>query len=608
MAAEVTTSHASLAEMAATHVQAWWRRVDRELKWVAVAISVFLVVTIWWLTQDGRVQDWDNALHTVNAFNVHDQLAIHNWLWPFKIWVGGGYPFFAYLIGALGVAIGGYHEASTIMASNLVFMPLLAISCYGVGKLAYGTPRAGLLAAIFALGTPMIVSEFHEYLLDPQQAAMVAATVWGLLACQRFERLGVAAAAGLAAGLAMLIKQTSLLFLLGVIAVMVIRGGGWRTRRSFVGAALFAGVFAAIALPWYIYHYQDLNALYHLNQSQTIAPGLPPRWSLSAFVWYFWDAVNIQLLLPLAMFTAIGVALVLIRLYRTRWRWNDTLFPELLAGALVSYLGCIYIVHKDPRYSLPALVYMAVFGGGWVAVAGPRVRRWGVVALIIFAVVNLVQISTGDGPNVRIPILPNAYTGAEELHRREVTLFTNVGWLRSSPGTDGDLPSLMSGLKKAGITNVIFDQGTSDAEDFNTLGLEVLALGADLYQNPVYNPGALSPHEAYLIRHVQQPGEPRPCRMMDDGTGVYAVVGDTAVKPWDHLQFICPGRAPLYYGDGAPGGRPTPVPVATAATATTVTTTASVATTPATPAGKRSAVLGHAKTTLAPTKGATAKK
>ena len=57
-----------------------------------------------------------------------------------------------------------------------IVIPLLTLSCYGVGRLLAGT-RAGLLAALFALGTPMIVSEAHEAYLDPLQAALVAAGV-----------------------------------------------------------------------------------------------------------------------------------------------------------------------------------------------------------------------------------------------------------------------------------------------------------------------------------------------------------------------------------------------------------------------------------------------
>jgi 4-amino-4-deoxy-L-arabinose transferase-like glycosyltransferase len=523
-----------------------------DVGWLWLAIFAFVAMTVWWLTQDSRVQDWDNGLHTLAAIDIHAEWARGNFFYWFNVFPPGGYPPFGHMVGALGVFLGGDHEASVILAENVVFVPMLALSCYGAGKIAYGTSRAGLLAAIFALGTPMIVSEFHEFLLDPQQAALVAASVWGLLACKRFERIGVAAAAGLAAGLAMMTKQTSIVFLAGVLIVVVARGGGWRSRRSFAGGVVYAAVFAIVAAPWYIHHYQEIKTLYQLNQSQAAVPGLPSRWSLPSLSWYVWDALNIQLLLPLTAFVAIGAVLALRDLWRTRWRWPDSVFPELLVGGLVSYLGCVWIIHKDPRYSLPALVYMAVLGGGWVAVASGWTRRIATVVLVCFALTNFVLVSTGSGPVVRFPVVPGAYAGpgVEAIMPRQATLLSSTGWLRSGPGSDGHIPSLMSGLKRIGITNVIFDAGTSNEEDFNTTGLQVLAYGAGLTPDAVYNPGTLAPHEAELIRHYQQPGEPPPCRLMEDGSGVYVIVGESALRPWENLEFACPGRRPVFYGGG----------------------------------------------------------
>jgi hypothetical protein len=329
---------------------------------------------------------------------------------------------------------------------------------------------------------------------------------------------------------------------------------------------VYAAVFALVAAPWYVHHYQELKALYQLNESQTLIPGLPSRWSLASLFWYVWDALNIQLLLPLTVFVAVGVALALRNLWRARWRWSDSVFPELLAGGLVSYLGCVWIIHKDPRYSLPALVYMAVLGGGWVALAPGWTRRIATVVLVCFALTNFVLVSTGSGPIVRFPVVPGAYAGpgVQAIMPRQATLLSSTGWLRSGPGSDGHIPSLMSGLKRIGITNVIFDAGSSDVEDFNTSGLQVLAYGAGLSPDAVYDPGALAPHEAELIRHFQQPGEPPPCRLMEDGSGVYVIVGESALRPWNDLEFACPGHRPVFYGGGAPGNAH-PLPSSTSA-------------------------------------------
>jgi len=145
--------------------------VQPEAQLTALMVIAFLGVTVWWLTQETRVPDFDSATHTFASFAVRDEIVNGKWTTPFTEF--NTYPPLGHLIGAFGVLIGGYSTGSVILALNLVFVPLLAAGCYGAGRLVAG-PRAGLFAAVFALGTPMIVSEAHEAYLDPAQAAFVA--------------------------------------------------------------------------------------------------------------------------------------------------------------------------------------------------------------------------------------------------------------------------------------------------------------------------------------------------------------------------------------------------------------------------------------------------
>ncbi|MDE3070995.1 MAG: glycosyltransferase family 39 protein, partial [Acidobacteriota bacterium] len=154
-------------------------RVSNDARWAIAATIAFLGVTVWWLTQDTAVPDSDSGAHAVEAFNVFEEIAHGHLTTPFTEF--SNYPPLARLIGALGVFVGGRSTASVILALNLVFVPILAFACYGVGKRVAGT-RAGLLATIFALGTPMIVSEAHEAYIDPLQAALIALSVYLILA------------------------------------------------------------------------------------------------------------------------------------------------------------------------------------------------------------------------------------------------------------------------------------------------------------------------------------------------------------------------------------------------------------------------------------------
>jgi 4-amino-4-deoxy-L-arabinose transferase-like glycosyltransferase len=524
---------------------AHWRlgRFSREIQLAILGVVAFIGITIWWLTQDDRVQDWDNGLHTMRAFTIHDEIAAGHLTTPFTEF--NSYPPFGHTVGALGVFIGGKNPASVILASNLIFVPLLAAGCFGVGRLVYRSERVGLLAALFALGTPMIVSEMHEFLLDPQQAAMVAVSVWAILASDRFRRPWIALLAGVLTGLAMLTKETTVIFVAGLLAVVVVRGG-WRNWR---GAFAFAFALLIVAGLWYFYHRGQLSGLVGgatsggQPEAGSKAAGsvTPERFSRKSFGWYFWSTLNIQLLAPLTLAVLVGVVLAVRSCVR---RFTpENLLPELLGGAFVSWLGVTLITLKDPRYSLPALVYMAVLGTGWIATA----KRWRVpltAALGAVLAINLFGISAGLGRTVRFA-LPGAPTNSI-LAERHITLYSPDGWLRGRPEHDGDLLALMRGLKRIGVRTVTFDAGSSNYINFNISGLQVLATEAGLSFTAIYNPAGLGPRDAFVLRHVPQPWDPLPCQRLNDGTGVYVVLG-YAYIPFANYTFICPTHHPLLY-------------------------------------------------------------
>ncbi|HEV3070309.1 MAG TPA: glycosyltransferase family 39 protein [Solirubrobacteraceae bacterium] len=503
---------------------------------------MFIAVTVWWLTQDDRPPEWDNGLHTLLAFGVHDQLADGNltgWFTEFNT-----YPPLVHILGALAVFVAGKSPMAAIIAANVVFVPLLAFSCYGVGRLAYG-PRAGLLAGLFALGTPIAVSQMHVFMIDPPETAMVAASVWAILASRRFQRMGIAALAGVLVGLAMMTKETSVIFLAGLVAVAILRGG-WRNWR---GLCVFLVIAAAISLPWYIYHVAQLHGLVEGQGGTGAAPtaeSAPPLLSRASLLWYFWAAVNVQLLTPLVLFLLVGVVLTIRDCLR---RFTpENLGPELLGGAFVSWLGITLIRHKDMRFTLPALVYIAVLATGWIVLMRPRLRLAVTAALAAILAVNFLAVSIGIGHAVRI-ILPGA--PASGVPTRQFTLYSPAGYIRGGPEHDGDILTLMRELKRAGVRTVTFDAGSTDVADFTTYGLEVRAIQAGLTATAVYNPTALGPRDAFMLRHFPQPGDPPPCQRLKDGSGVYVELGNP-VKPFQEYTLICPARHPAIYRRTAP--------------------------------------------------------
>lgn len=325
--------------------------------------------------------------------------------------------------------------------------------------------------------------------------------------------------------------------------------GGWRNWRGLLAFVIVGG---GLGLPWYVNHLAELNVLTQGATSGGIASGnatasagiTPSRYSTSNIGWYVWNLLNHQLLAPLTLFFLVGTGLALWRFARRRDPADLT--PELVIGGLVGYLGVTYITLKDPRYSLPDLVYLAVLGTGWIATAPARARRWLTGAFGVVVLANFVAVSFAFGPTLSIT-LPGAPTPSV-AGARVITFYSPNGWLRSGPAKDGDLLGLLRGLKRLRFQEVQFDGGSANIPDFNQNGLGVLSIEAGLPEPPGYDLSALGPRDAFVMRHFPQYGDPQPCQTLSDGSGVYAVVGNPLAGPFASLTFVCPTHHPHVYG------------------------------------------------------------
>ena len=142
---------------------------------------------------------------------------------------------------------------------------------------------------------------------------MIAVSVWALLASRHFERVGIAALAGALSGLALMTKETSVVFLAGIVIVAALRAG--RERRH--GVLAYALAACVVAGPWYVYHAGALGITFgSIGNAYEDPARSPPQLSLASLSWYGWDLVNQQILAPFALAFVIGVAAALRRLVR----------------------------------------------------------------------------------------------------------------------------------------------------------------------------------------------------------------------------------------------------------------------------------------------------
>jgi hypothetical protein len=506
--------------------------------WGAIGLCVlFIAITWWWLTQDHSVPLADAGYHLTNVFVIFEALSAGNL--HAALTQEAAYPPLAYLVGSLGILVGGLDVNSPILAENLVFVPLLTLGCYQVGRLAFN-PLAGLLAVVFALGSPLIAEQFHVFMVDAPETAMVAVSVWLVIVTKGFSRLWRSALAGLVVGLALLTKEPIPFFLAGVVCVTAVRGR-WQCWR---GLALFCVVALAVALPWYLYKYGEV----HVAGEQTYAPGgssgalgiAPSRFSPANLEWYFWSMLNNQLYAPLFVFAAVGWVWMVVGMVRRRP--ISRLSPELAIGAFTAWLILTETYVHDPRYSMPMLVFLAVLGGGWI-VRLPRVGRIAAIAALgAIAALNLLSATFGE-VGVKTFTVPgmNVYGRQSE---GLVTVYSNAGFLVAGPQADGDMLGTLRELKSSGIQGVAVlpseaYHGTAFIE-----GLVPLMMVAKLQFGEVASPSNLGPNVAVFDYEELSKESAPPCVKLIEGVGVWIRLGNPYAPG---AQDYCPSRKPQFY-------------------------------------------------------------
>jgi hypothetical protein len=607
------------SEITAPRVRARATPIARivELGWPAAAwgaigvTATFIGITCWWLTQDRSIPIFDAGLHLSLVLNVHHELAAGNFGKALTLSVP--YPPFAYLVGSLGITLGGVGVAPPILAENLVFVTALALGCYKVGRIAF-SPLAGLLAVVFALGSPLIAAQFHVFMTDAPETAMVAVSVWLIVASEGFTKLRACAIAGVAVGLGMLTKEPFPVFVVGVCLVTLGRGG----RRAWPGVAVFAAIALAIALPWYVHEHSLIQGIGDQATASSSAypnspgPGpkeiAPPRLSIANLEWYMWNLDNVELGLPLLLLAAAGFVWTVAGLVRSRpragagtgrarpaarasseprssrqgrggrggqvkgkappvrpksWRSRESggaavaqtvperpsvspLALELTVGAFLSWLILTETYFHDTRYSMPLLLYPAVFAGGWIAHFTGRRRAIAVATLTAAVVANTLGSTFGVGKQYRIT-LPGASPTALQ-QPGYLTLYPG-GFLVSGPHRDGDLLATLRALRRGGVRYIVWNQRQGIYEtSFSNGGVAALAQIAQLTPAATPTP-SLGRREAVMAHGKITPHELAPCVTLDDGSGVWIRVGNPAAPG---AQDYCPLPRPRYYGPKQP--------------------------------------------------------
>ena len=411
---------------------------------VLLAAAIFVAISTWWALYDQRPPSGDVSRHLEASQLFGRSISEGDLLAPFRFSDAFAYPPLVRLIAGLPEVVGLPSGDWGPVALNLVFVPLLAWGCFLVGRRVF-SPAAGVLAAVFALGSPMVMQLFHVELLDAPLAAMTAVTVAALLASDDFRRPRESALAGLLLGLGMLVKSPAPIFVAGVIAVMLVRGG-WRNPRNL---ALAAAATLLVAAPFYLTHagaYLSLSgeAVVESTDAYTQEFGWTfdgsRRFAFESFTWYVWAAVNTQYLVPLLSFFAVGLIVSVARFRRQRY------VPELLAGLTVGYAVMTLLSLHDPRYTLPLVVYIAVIATGWIPfLRSTRLSALATVLLIAVVGVNFAAGTFGLVSTLKIRPFPGDKS-EDLIHPGAFTVVDDRGYYVAGPRADDTWDDLFAAI------------------------------------------------------------------------------------------------------------------------------------------------------------------
>jgi 4-amino-4-deoxy-L-arabinose transferase-like glycosyltransferase len=511
--------------------------------WGAFAVTTgFIALTCWWLAVDRSVQYSDAAQDLFVALQFRDMLA-HGAVLDMLDYPNY-YPPAGFVLGGLAALVGGRGATAPVLAQNLVFVPLLALACYRVGRrLAGGT--AGLLAVVFALGTPLLIEQFHVFMLDAPQAALVATTVWLLLESERFRRVGLAALAGVALGIGVEIKELAPLYVIGLVACLLVRGSGWRNWR---GLLAFAATAFAVGSPWYLRHVERWDSLLAAAGHGAFVPAAasPSPFSLDGVTWYGWATLNSLLLAPLSVFAAVGVAFAIARVVRSRPLHDPTF--ELLIGFGGAWTALSLMPHHDLRYTMPLTIFLATLGTAWI-VRVPRPARSSAVVLLALAVGAAhigATFGVGGPSERRLPGNRYAKLGEGVPLRNRVIAYTNHNFLVSKPHAHGDVLALLRAVRADGVTRLYWeDEVDPGSPVFERIGVLAFAVAAALEMDIERTDFRGLHEDAAVVIRATALDRARPCIRLSDGTGVWLRLGNPAAAG---ARDYCPLREPRIYG------------------------------------------------------------
>jgi 4-amino-4-deoxy-L-arabinose transferase-like glycosyltransferase len=236
-------------------------RWHRLLPWILIlGLVAFHAANNWlWLEKNVVIPGWDRPAHLGRSLAYFARLTPLSWQGLFQASVQDTIrpPFFFASATPLYWIFGTYSDVATMV--NVVYWLILVASVYGLGA-RLGGRRLGVWGAILAALLPLLYAMSRSFYVEFALAALVALTLYLLVASEGFRQRGYALAFGVALGQGMLTKRTYLVFVAVPVVVAILRSGVLRSlwdrlrnglRISLPDLLIATGSSVLLAGLWY---------------------------------------------------------------------------------------------------------------------------------------------------------------------------------------------------------------------------------------------------------------------------------------------------------------------------------------------------------------------
>lgn len=371
-------------------------------------------LNIWFVFKDIRPPSWDQSRHLITSSRYIDLLASGKIIDAFQL--SDYYPPFVHVLAS---PLSFSYDAATCI--NILFLGILLFSVYGIGKTLFSR-EVGILSVLIISFYPYLISVQRDFLLDFGLVAMFSASLYVLLKTNNFKSLKYSILFGMAFGLSLLAKWTSIIFLIGPVFWVLYKsytqehfcascgdlakrniryGTKWfcskehrlrykkSHKRLILGGAtsniLLSICATVITACWYLPNFTSV-----IRGLLRCAISSEEQWSyyldLEIFSFkgltYYITGLNEQIYLFFIIVFLIGI------FYLRKNNYNYF----FLLSLLVPFIFFSLTRAKDARFVLLTLIFISIISAAWIAKLKNKKIKCVIVLLIL--VVGIMQVST----------------------------------------------------------------------------------------------------------------------------------------------------------------------------------------------------------------------